>query len=110
MSKKKPKPASRKKTPAPQAMSLTAMHPAGMIFTLTITRKPGNEAQIDLVIDAHPGVPSAIVKAHLDHWQAWAQKGFLGDGIDDPIPDGWSWIHEHLAAPPSSPDRSSAMH
>jgi hypothetical protein len=40
MAKKKPKPAIRKKPPA-QAMSLTAMHPAGMIFTLTITRKPG---------------------------------------------------------------------
>lgn len=110
MAKKKPKPASRKNPLPRQSMSLTAMHPAGMIFTLTIRGKSGGEAQIDLGLDAHPGVPQSMAKAHLDQWQAWAHRGF-GDGdIEGPIPDGWSWIHEHLAEPPVSPDRSSAMH
>lgn len=110
MAKKKPKPVSRKKTPVPNSVSLTAMHPAGMIFTLAITRKSGNDASVDLHLDAHPGVPSSMAEAHLKRLQAWAERAFLGDGIDDPLPDGWSWIYEHLPPPPFSAEQPSSMH
>lgn len=115
MANRKTKPASKKKSVrgrgakprTAESMSLTAMHPAGMIFTLTITPKPGNEAQIDLGIDAHPGVDPIVAKLHLDRWHAWARRGFVSGSIDDSIPEGWSWIYEHMAEP-VPPD--SAVH
>jgi hypothetical protein len=97
MAKKKPKPASRKK-PTPRAVSLTAVHPEGMIFTITLSEIPG-DVGVNLTVEAHPRVDPEFAKSQLALWRMWA-NGFCAGAVL-PEPEGWEWIHEE-GAPPSA--------
>lgn len=97
MAKKKPKPASRKK-PTPRAVSLTAVHPEGMIFTITLSEIPG-DVGVDLRVDAHPRVAPEFAQSQLALWRMWSE-GFCS-GVVLPEPDGWEWVHEE-GPPPSA--------
>jgi len=95
MVKKKPKPASKKK-PANRVLSLTAVHPEGMIFTITLSEIPG-DVGVGLVVEAAPRVAPEFARSQLALWRMWSE-GFCS-GVILPEPDGWQWVHDECPPP-----------